>query len=108
MGVHPFGDARMTDDFAAVPVAIDAREPHDYAAEWTAERVRFFVDDRLVKVVEQSPAYPMQLMLNVYALSPRDGDEPLAFVVHHVRGWRPRLGVTRPPPAPPRRRSRTR
>jgi hypothetical protein len=52
--------------------------------------VPFFVDDRLVKVVEQSPAYPMQLMLNVYALSPRDGDEPLAFVVHHVRGWRSR------------------
>ena len=24
------------------------------------------------------------------SLSPRDGDEPLAFVVHHVRGWRPR------------------
>ena len=40
------------------PVAIDAREFHDYAAEWTPGHVAFYVDERLVKVVEQSPGYP--------------------------------------------------
>ena len=74
MGVHPFGDPALSDDFTKVPVALDVRELHDYAAEWTPERVRFYVDEALVKTVEQSPAYPMQLMLGLYEF--RDGDEP--------------------------------
>lgn len=92
MGVHPFGDASITDDFSKVPVAADVREPHDYAVEWTPDRVRFFVDGRQVKVVEQSPAYPMQLMLDVYDFTGADRDPrdyPKEFVVHHVRGYRP-------------------
>jgi hypothetical protein len=35
MGVHPFGDPAITDEFAAEAIAIDAREFHVYAAEWT-------------------------------------------------------------------------
>ena len=66
MGVHPFGDPDITDDFAAEHLSIDVRDLHTYAAEWTPERVSFFVDDELVRTVDQSPAYPMQLMLSVY------------------------------------------
>jgi phosphohistidine phosphatase SixA len=65
MGVHPFHDPAIRDEFATVPVPIDARDPHTYAAEWTPQRVAFYVDDNLVKVVRQSPAYPMQLMLDI-------------------------------------------
>ena len=66
MGVHPFGDPPIADDFSAEAVPIDAREFHVYAAEWTPEQVAFFVDGELVKTVRQSPAYPMQLMLGIY------------------------------------------
>ncbi|HZD37010.1 MAG TPA: glycoside hydrolase family 16 protein, partial [Actinomycetes bacterium] len=65
MGVHPFGDPTITDEFAAEQVPIDARELHVYAAEWTPDRVRFFVDDQPIKTVHQSPAYPMQFMLAI-------------------------------------------
>lgn len=74
MGVHPFGDPSLSDDFTKVPVALDVRNLHDYAAEWTPELVRFYADETLVKTVEQSPAYPMQLMLGLY--ESRDGDQP--------------------------------
>jgi Glycosyl hydrolases family 16 len=68
MGVHPFGDPAITDEFAGETVGIDARGSHTYAAEWTPDYVAFYVDGRLVKVVRQSPAYPMQFMLSIYGL----------------------------------------
>lgn len=94
MGVHPFGDPRIRDEFSAVPLEIDAREFHVYAAEWTPDRVTFHVDGRVAKVVEQSPAYPMQLMLGIYefpgdARSEPSSGYPKAFVVDYVRGYRP-------------------
>lgn len=95
MGVHPFGDPTIVDDFAAVQVAIDARDFHVYAAEWTREEVAFYVDGRLVRTVRQAPAYPMQLMLGIYEFPPQAGDArsahavyPKAFVVDYVRGYR--------------------
>ena len=94
MGVHPFGDRSIVDDFDRVTLAIDALEFHAYAAEWTEERVRFYIDERLVREVRQSPAYPMQLMLGIYEFA--DGSTPPSpalsypkeFVVDWVRGWR--------------------
>ena len=62
MGLHPFADPRIRDEFSVEDLAIDARDFHAYAAEWTPEYVAFFVDHRLVKVVEQSPGYPMQFI----------------------------------------------
>jgi Glycosyl hydrolases family 16 len=96
MGVHPFGDPKIVDEFAAETLAIDAREFHVYAAEWTPERIEFFVDGDPVKTVNQSPEYPMQLMLNIYEF-PGDSDDhpsgsgyPKAFTVDYVRGYRRR------------------
>jgi hypothetical protein len=94
IGVHPFGDSSIRDDFSAETVPIDAREFHVYAAEWTPEQVAFFVDGEHLKTVEQSPAYPMQLMLGIYEFPPEEGQEPTtsaypkAFVVDFVRGYR--------------------
>jgi len=39
MGVHPFGDPSIVDEFSAENVPIDAREFHVYAAVWTADQV---------------------------------------------------------------------
>ena len=90
MGVHPFHDPRITDEFAAEPLPIDAREFHVYAAEWTPAAVAFHVDGEHVKTVRQSPDYPMQLMLSLYDFP---GGEPpdrhaKEFVVDYVRGYR--------------------
>jgi Glycosyl hydrolases family 16 len=93
MGVHPFGDPSISDDFAAVTLPIDAREFHVYAADWSPDHVDFLVDGELVRTVGQSPAYPMQLMLGIYEF-PGDrggdypGDYPKEFTVDYVRGYR--------------------
>jgi hypothetical protein len=93
MGVHPFGDPQIVDDFSRETIEIDARDFHLYAAEWTPDDVTFFVDGCRRKRVDQSPAYPMQLMLGIYELPAPDGDEqptsyPKVFVVDYVRGYR--------------------
>jgi hypothetical protein len=93
LGVHPFGDPRIVDDFTRVTLPINAREFHVYAAEWTPAGVAFFVDGDLVRSVDQSPAYPMQLMLNIYEFPGNErrdatGAYPKEFVIDYVRGHR--------------------
>ena len=95
MGLHPFGDPAIRDEFSVEDVAMDVRDFHVYAAEWTPERVAFFVDDQPVKTVEQSPGYPMQFMLGIYEFR-EDGPSaepphpyPKQFVVDYFRGYRP-------------------
>lgn len=89
MGVHPFGDPRIADDFSRETVPVDGRDFHVYAAEWTPGGVAFIVDDDLVREVDQSPAYPMQLMLSFYELSRSATDTyPKELVVDYVRGYR--------------------
>jgi hypothetical protein len=107
MGVHPFGDPSITDEFAAETVGIDTRGSHTYAAEWTPDDVAFYVDERLIKVVRQSPAYPMQFMLNIYEFADGPGlpsapdRYPKAFVVERFRGYRPIAGRSARPRAFP-------
>lgn len=91
MGVHPFNDPTITDDFAKVPVDFGARDFHDYAVEWTPGSVRFFIDGQLVRSTTQSPDYPMQLMLDIFHFPPEAGDAgeyPKEFRVQRVRGSR--------------------
>jgi hypothetical protein len=96
MGLHPFGDPSITDAFSAESVRIDARQTHTYSVEWAPDFVAFYVDDRTVKVVDQSPSYPMQFMLGIYEF--RGGlvanvdrsRYPKVFSVEAFRGYRRR------------------
>jgi hypothetical protein len=105
MGLHPFGDTKIRDEFSAEVVEIDARQSHTYAAEWRPELVAFYVDDQLIKVVRQSPSYPMQFMLDIFEFA--DGPDlpsplekyPKTFVVESFRGYRPTSGPGSRPPA---------
>jgi hypothetical protein len=66
MGVHPFRDPAIADEFAAPRVAIDVGEFHVYAADWRPGRVDFLVDGEQITSVEQAPDYPMQMMIAVF------------------------------------------
>ncbi|MFE5672853.1 glycoside hydrolase family 16 protein [Agromyces sp. NPDC056523] len=91
MGVHPFGDPSITDEFERLPFAGDVREPHRYAVDWRPDEVVFSIDGVVVKRVAQSPQYPMQLMLDVFAFPPAPpaaAAYPESFAVHAVRGYR--------------------
>jgi hypothetical protein len=92
MGVHPFRDPALTDEFAAESLAIDVAEPHLYAVDWRPGRVDFLVDGEHVKTVHQAPAYPMQMMVAVFDFPDRAASAPPGHVpllaVDYVRGAR--------------------
>ena len=90
MGLHPFGDPAITDDFEKVPVAGDLTATHEYAAEWGSGWARWYVDGALVKESRQAPDYPLQLMLDIFEFEPDPaGDYPKEFAVESVRAWAP-------------------
>jgi Glycosyl hydrolases family 16 len=94
MGVHPFRDPVITDEFAAPRVAIDIGEFHVYAADWRPGRVGFLIDGERVKTAHQAPAYAMQMMVAVFdfpakAASSPEPDHVPELAVDYVRGGAP-------------------
>ncbi|MDT0182281.1 GNAT family N-acetyltransferase [Microbacterium sp. ARD31] len=95
IGVKAQHDPRLRDDVEKVRVDGDLTAPHEYAVEWSADRLRFFIDGRWVKTVTQRIDYPVQLMLDLYELPRRDGrrdasSHPIEFRVDRVRTFPPR------------------
>jgi hypothetical protein len=92
MGIHPWGDPAIQEEFSVEWLPIDVSEFHLYSVEWTAQQVRFFLDEKLVKVVQQSPSYPMQFLLNIYQFPPDAASllptSPNEFAIDFFRGYR--------------------
>jgi beta-glucanase (GH16 family) len=92
MGVHPFRDPSITDEFAAERVAVDVADFHVYAADWRHGRVDFLVDGEHVKTVRQAPDYPMQMIVAVFDFPEHEdaathaGHVP-SLVVDWIRGF---------------------
>jgi hypothetical protein len=89
LGVHPFRDPGLEDDFTRIALLADVLQPHTYSAVWHAGGVEFYIDDALVYETTQSPDYPLQLMLNIYEGEP-GGEYPKRFPIEYVRGYRAR------------------
>lgn len=87
MGIHRWHDPELREDTEKVAITGDSTQWHEYAALWQPGRTDFFIDGELVKTCDQAPAYPMQLMLDIYEFEP-GGDYPKRFEVDWVRGWR--------------------
>lgn len=91
VGIKPFRDPALTDDFAAPRLEIDVTQHHTYAVDWDASAAVFTVDGREVRRCADPPTYPMQLMLAVFdfpAWSVGDDDHlvPRLFV-DEISGW---------------------
>jgi hypothetical protein len=92
IGVKAHNDPRLTLDMEEVTLELDASDWHTYSAEWNPERVRFFVDDQLIRTVHQRIDYPLQLMVDLFEFP--EGPErdaaayPKVAEVKAVRGYR--------------------
>jgi len=97
-GVHPWADSKIVDEFKEIPLPINIADFHIYAAEWTPTHIDFYVDNRKIGAVHQSPEYPMQFMLGIYerpqeirrdAMSRGDAEYPKKFVIDYFRAYQP-------------------
>jgi beta-glucanase (GH16 family) len=93
-GIHPWKDPHLADEFYQDVRNINATMFHVYAYEWTPAHVDFYVDNRMVRRIVQSPNYPMQFMLSIYELPGAEENSvyPKEFVVDYVRGYQPERG----------------
>ena len=91
MGLHPFRDPMIAEDFAAVRVPIDIAEFHTYAADWSPERVEFRIDGEPIRSCARPPGYPMQMMIAVFDFPDRSTGEDSAavpeLIVDYLRGY---------------------
>jgi hypothetical protein len=107
IGVKAHNDPHLHDDVEEVALDLDATDWHTYSAEWTPDRVRFFVDDRLVRAVNQRIDYPLQLMVDLFEFPDGADRDPTAYPklgeVKAVRGYRRASVQTRESAGAPRR-----
>jgi hypothetical protein len=93
MGIKAHHDPRLREDMAGVALDIDATDWHTYAAAWTPEETRFYVDGRLVRTVRQGLDYPLQLMIDLFEFPAGPVRDPAAYPktgqVASVRGYQP-------------------
>ena len=92
IGVKAHRDVRLHDDVEEVPLALNAYDWHTYSVEWNPQRARFYVDDRLVRTVEQALAYPQMLLVDLFEFPAGPERDPAAYPkvgeVAAVRGYR--------------------
>lgn len=91
MGIRSFRDPTLTGDFSTPRLEIDVSEPHAYAVVWDPVSVDIVVDGVSVRRIDQSPGYPMQLMIGVFDFPARDpsglwADHVPELVVSSVKG----------------------
>jgi len=91
MGLHPFRDLTVADDFEAVRLPIDIAEFHTYAVDWTPERVDLLIDGEQIRSCSRPPVYPMQMMIAVFDFPDRstgdDSDAVPELYVDYLRGY---------------------
>ena len=90
MGVKAKQDPALREDFEAPRLSIDVSEYHTYAVDWHPGSSVFSVDGRPVRVLDQAPDYPLQLMIGIFEFPARPASdrEPAVpeLIVSHVRG----------------------
>jgi hypothetical protein len=92
IGVKAHHDPRLRQDMEEVALDLDATGWHTYGAAWTPDEIRFFVDDRLVRTVQQRIDCPLQLMVDLFEFPEGPRRDPAAYPkvgeVSAVRGYR--------------------
>ena len=93
-GIKQHGDPRLREDMADVALGLDATDWHTYSAAWSAEETRVYVDDELVRTLDQGMAYPLQLMVDLFEFPDGPDRDAAAYPKHGdvtaVRGYRAR------------------
>ena len=85
MGLRPFRDPRLTEDWSVVDLPIDVTAFHTYAVDWRPGSLVCTVDGEVVKRVAQAPDYPVQLEIAVFDFPAKahlvDGPVPVPELV---------------------------
>ena len=90
-GIKAIRDPALTQEFSADWRPVDVSHRHEYAVDWSAGRVEYFLDGEPIRTTPQAPDYPLQLIIGVFdfpdpAHPAQDGAGEPELVVHRVTG----------------------
>jgi hypothetical protein len=87
VGIKAHHDPRLTDDMIEVVVPVGAGQAHTWSARWDAAGVVVSCEGEAVFTSPQVLDYPMQLMVDLWEIGPRDGADayPKVALVHSIR-----------------------
>jgi hypothetical protein len=92
VGVKAHADPGLHDDVEEMQLDLDAYAWHTYSVAWTSAEARFYVDDQLVRTVEQGLDYPQLLLVDLFEFPQGAERDPAAYPkvgeVAAVRGYR--------------------
>lgn len=83
-GVHPFADTNIKDEFYEEKFPVNVKEWNIYALKWEEDNITFYINGEEIKIINQSPDYPMQIMLNLYDLK-NIKNEQNTFEIDYVK-----------------------
>ncbi|MWV47381.1 family 16 glycosylhydrolase [Paenibacillus sp. HJL G12] len=67
INLHPWSDSTLSSSSNTVSAGADlSQEYHVYGFEWDETNMKFYLDNQLVKIMNQSPNYPMMTLLGLY------------------------------------------
>jgi hypothetical protein len=87
VGVKAHHDPRLVTDMREVDVAVGEGQAHTWSARWGSDGVLIACDQQVVYASEQRLNYPLQLMVDLFEIGPRDASSsyPKTGMVHRVR-----------------------
>jgi hypothetical protein len=92
LGVKAHHDPSLHDDMIRPRLPIDGTAWHTYSAEWSADEIRFYVDNEPVHAVRQSLTYPMLMLVGLFEFPESAIRDPASYPktgsVRAVRGYR--------------------
>lgn len=90
-GLKAHHDPSLCTDMAELVVPLDASRPHTWTAIWGAGETLIGCEGRLLRRLAQAPSYPMFVMLDLFEIGPRKGNNnntyPKTAHLHHFRAW---------------------
>lgn len=93
-GVKAHHDPRLSTDMTEVRIPLDASEPHTWSVVWGGGETVIGCEGVVLRRIQQSPSYPMFLMLDLFEVGAPSGRYPKTATVHRVQGWSPESGAT--------------
>jgi hypothetical protein len=88
IGVRAIRDPKLVGDFTEDAQPIDVARFHDFAVDWMPGWVSFTIDGAIVKEIDESPDYPVILMIGLFDFPARATSSPLHTPVMEVeRVW---------------------
>ncbi len=72
MGIRSFRDPDLVEDISTPRLDLDVSERHSYAISWNPGDVEIAIDHVPIRRIDQSPRYPMQLMIGVFDFPDKD------------------------------------